>query len=107
MDQLNPIAVVIAMVVGSVLKNFVWKTDPQRRQVIPFINLAVLFLGKVALEISPAEAGVLNAVGGYVGGQLWPLFWHSALESLLASGVQSSGKASGRYLKSLLQPNAN
>lgn len=99
--ELNPLALAIAVGLGWLLKNK-WKSF--NNQFIPLANFAVLFLGKLLLEASPAEAGVFSFLG-HVGLSVADLAYQSAAEAVIASGAQSSAKATGRAALKLLRLN--
>jgi len=89
------LAVGIALVVGYLLKN---KTS-LNNQAIPIVNFLLQFFGRLALEIKPAEAGIFSVIGAAA----YSVLFESAATTVLASGMQSSAKATGRTFLSVLK----
>src|SRR5690349_9557492 len=98
MEYLDPIAIGAALILGWILKN---KT-PFSNQAIPIANALILFLSKLVLNISPAEAGVFGVLG-HVGASVGSIAYQSVVQAVIASGAQSSAKATGRVASSLLK----
>jgi hypothetical protein len=98
MEPVVPVSVALALVVGAALKRVFLKDKPQvLRDAIPVFVFASQFLGRLALEAAPAEAGIFSFVG-----RLAPTLEQVALESLfytvLAGGTQSTLKNAGKAL---------
>lgn len=95
----NSFAIAIAGVVGYLLKN---KFPKFNNQFIPVANFAVQFLGSLLLQIKPAEAASLKGIGDAASSVLL----QSMFATVMASGAQSSLKATGRsflgFLKQIL-----
>lgn len=92
----NSIAIAFATIVGYFLKN---KFPKFNNQAIPVTNFAVQFLGSLILQIKPAEAASLSAVGAAAQSVLV----QSLFATVVASGAQSSLKATGRTFLSFLK----
>ena len=95
MPTVDPVWLALAWGIGWVLKN---KTD-WSNQAIPVLNIALQFLGRIMLEIKPAEASVFSDV---LSGAKNILI-ESAYTTLLATGFHSGGKASGRFFLNILK----
>ena len=71
-------------------------------RICPKSGLAALFTGKLLLDVSPADAGVFGFLG-HIGSSVAGLAYQSAVEAIIASGAQSSAKATGRVALKLLK----
>jgi hypothetical protein len=92
----NGLALSIATFVGYMLKN---KFPKFNNQAIPITNFAVQFLGALILQIKPADAASLNGVANAAQNVLL----QSVFVTALASGAQSSLKATGRTFLAVLK----
>lgn len=89
MNELT-LPVVIAILVGAVLKRKV-KSDSLRK-LVPVLNFAVQVLGRLVLEVAPANASVLGGVVHALKGPLSDILWQSLISTVLATGVHSTAK---------------
>lgn len=102
MEELS-LPVALALGFGWLLKNVVFKNRAEKlNQLIPVINFAALFIGRLLFEVQPAEAGVFGFLGG-LGKGVAEMAYQSAVEAVIASGAQSSAKATGRAALKLLK----
>lgn len=92
------IGVALALVVGFWLKN---KTQ-FNNQAIPVFNFVLQFIGRLVLEIAPAQAGIFGSLKD-IGLGVADIAFQSAISSVLASGGQSSAKATGRLALAFLK----
>lgn len=83
---------VLAWGTGWFLKNRAPWFD---NQYIPMLNLVLQFVTRLVLEVSPAEAGVFGSLKSVLSG-VGDIAFQSAVSTVLASGGQSSAKATGR-----------
>lgn len=93
MEQLG-LPVLLAMLTGYFLK----KNPAISNKVIPYLIFASQFVGRLLLEISPAEAGLLSNVAKAVGGEGYSILMQSLMSTLLAVGAHSSAKNGGAQL---------
>lgn len=91
----NSAALGAASIIGYFLKN---KTK-FNNQAIPVMNFAIQFLGSLLLQIKPAEAASLSGVAGAAQGVLM----QSVFATIMASGAQSSLKATSRTFLAILK----
>lgn len=102
MEELS-LPVALALGLGWLLKNVVFKNRAEQlNQLIPAINFVALFAGRLLFEVQPAEAGVFGFLGK-LGVGVAGIAYQSAVESIIASGAQSSAKATGRVALKLFK----
>lgn len=89
--------ILLALLVGKYLKDHPGVVN----KAIPYLIFASQFLGRLVLEVAPADAGVFSSLG-HVASGLLPIVASAALTTISAVGLHSVGKNTWQGVKKAL-----